>query len=128
MIDESLTPERHMIDLSPCLPKLEADAPWHASLDKAATVGEAVSLVREFLAAVPPEKLARLPQACRDVRVKAEDDIEYWTFRLSDAHRLRDLDPPGAGTLRELFSLLLHASLRIALIDREQAGGVTRAQ
>jgi hypothetical protein len=117
-----------MIDVTAIRSVPSPDAPWHACLDRAVTVGETVTLVRDFLASVPPEALAMLPEPCRHVRVKAEDDIEYWTFRLSDAHRLPGCDAAHGEVLHELFSLLLHASLRIAHIDREQARAAALAQ
>jgi hypothetical protein len=117
----SSTPESAMIDFSFASPVALPAAPWHDWLDRSATVGETVGLVRDFLAEVPPEALARLPAGCRKVRVKAEDDIEYWTYRLSQAHRFTGHDAPAEDLLHEVFSLLLHASLRVAQIEREHA-------
>jgi len=110
-----------MIDFSTSPPTCVPAAPWHAWLDRAASVDHAVDLVRDYLAEVPPEALARLPACCRKVRVKAADDIEYWTYRLSQAHRLNEHDAPTEDLMHEIFSLLLHASLRLAQIDRERA-------
>src|ERR1043165_496502 len=110
-----------MIDFSTSPPTCLPAAPWHAWLGRATTGEQAGELVRDYFAEVSPEALARLPAPCRKIRVKAADDIEYWTYRLSEAHRFNEHDAPTEDLMHELFSLLLHASLRLAQIDRERA-------
>ncbi|HET7402635.1 MAG TPA: hypothetical protein VFJ62_12655 [Usitatibacter sp.] len=117
-----------MIDFSTSPPTCLPAAPWHAWLDRAASVDHAVDLVRDYLAEVPPEALAKLPTCCRKIRVKAADDIEYWTYRLSEAHRVNEHDAPTEDLLHEIFSLLLHASLRLAQIERERVLEAVAAQ
>ena len=81
-----------------------------------------MALVRDYLASLAPEQYLELPDACRGLRVKAEDDIEYWTLRLSQRHASRG---PGIDSelTQEIFNHFLHATLRIARLRRE-AGGV----
>ena len=117
-----------MIDFSTPAPACLPAAPWHAWLDRAASVEHAVDLVRDYLAEVPPEAFAGLPACCRKIRVKAADDIEYWTYRLSEAHRINEHDAPTEELMHEIFSLLLHASLRLAQIERERSRGALAAQ
>lgn len=57
------------------------DPRWHTTLETVATVGEVVELTRDYLATLRPDDYAHLPLSCRALRVKAEDDIEYWTLR-----------------------------------------------
>jgi hypothetical protein len=85
-------------------------------------VGEVVGLTRDYLATLQPEDLAHLPLACRALRVKAEDDIEYWTLKLSQRHTANepDVDP---NRTQDLFNHLLHASLRISQIHKALAEG-----
>ncbi|HZZ94692.1 MAG TPA: hypothetical protein VFE23_19180 [Usitatibacter sp.] len=96
------------------------DPHWHGSVEVARTVDEVVVLVREYLAGLAPERYLELPESCRGVRVKAEDDIEYWTLRLSQRHASR---APGVDRelTQDLFDHFLHATLRIAHLNR--AGG-----
>jgi hypothetical protein len=97
------------------------DPAWHSRVETVTTVEGVVSLMRDYVASLTPEQLAQLPERCRPIRVKAEDDLEYWTFRLSSISAGRT----DSGFVQDLFMHFLHASLRITQIHRERA---TRAQ
>jgi hypothetical protein len=99
---------------------VQMDPRWHSQLDEAATIGEVVAMVREYLAGLTPDELVHLPEDCLPLRVKAEDDVEYWTWRLSEAHCASGAQV-DARLVHEVFTHLLHASLRIAQIHRERA-------
>jgi hypothetical protein len=96
----------------------QRDPRWHSAVETVASVDEVVALLRDYLATLAPERYLELPDSCRTLRVKAEDDIEYWTLRLSQRHAS---DAPGVDTelTQEIFDRFLHASLRIARIHRE---------
>jgi hypothetical protein len=96
------------------------DPRWHGTVETAASVGEVVELARDYVATILPEDLARLPASCRALRVKAEDDIEYWTLKLSQRHTEYGVDPVRT---QDIFNHLLHASLRISQIRKEIADG-----
>jgi hypothetical protein len=98
------------------------DPRWHSAVEDVETVDAVVDLTRDYLASLQPEDLARLPMACRALRVKAEDDIEYWTLKLSQRHTAAD---PAVDPIRtqDLFNHLLHASLRISQIHKALAEG-----
>jgi hypothetical protein len=93
------------------------DPRWHNALEVAPTVEGVVALVREYVAGLAPGQYLHLPDACRTLRVKAEDDIEYWTLRLSQRHASR---APGVDSelTQEIFDHFLHATLRIARLHR----------
>lgn len=93
------------------------DPRWHGAMETVETVDEIVSLVREYLATLAPEQYLKLPDACRTLRVKAEDDIEYWTLRLSQRHAAH---APGvdAELTQDVFDHFLHAALRMARLRR----------
>jgi hypothetical protein len=96
------------------------DPGWHCRVEIVETVDEVLTLLRDYIASLPPRVLVRLPDRCRAMRVKAEDDVEYWTFRLS--HRGDPTDVAVDEELREdAFYRFLHASLRIAQIHKAQA-------
>jgi hypothetical protein len=93
------------------------DPGWHGKLEIAESAEEVVALVRDYIATLAPEDLGRLPDPCRSLRVKAEDDIEYWTYRLSQRHRREDA-AVDAELAQDVFNHFLHASLRISQIRR----------
>ena len=83
-------------------------------------------VLRDYVASLTPQSLVRLPDSCRGLRVKAEEDVEYWTCRLSQ--RVRADDALVDEDLRqEVFHHFLHASLRISQIHRAKAVAPARA-
>jgi hypothetical protein len=98
-----------------------SDPGWHCKLEIAESAEEVVGLVRDYVATLSPQHLVRLPDVCRGLRVKAEDDIEYWTYRLSQRPRNEDA-MIDAELMQDVFNHLLHASLRISQIRRAAAG------
>jgi len=94
------------------------DPAWHSRVESAPTVDDVVSLMRDYVASLTPEQLAHLPERYRPMRVKAEDDLEYWTFRLSSVPQGERVDPTF---VHDLFMHFLHASLRVTQIHRERA-------
>ncbi len=101
------------------------DPGWHCRIEIAANVDDVRDLVRDYIASLAPEHLVRLPDACRALRVKAEDDIEYWTFKLSQrpSHDDTLIDEE---LLQEVFNHFLHASMRISQIRRAAVQAETR--
>jgi hypothetical protein len=97
-----------------------SDPRWHGKLESAVSADDVLALVRDYIATLAPEHLVRLPDVCHALRVKAEDDIEYWTYRLSQrplqADAMIDED-----LLQNVFNHFLHASLRISQIRRAAA-------
>lgn len=102
------------------------DPGWHSRIEIADSIDEVLDLLREYIASLSPRVLMRLPETCRALRVKAEDDVEYWTCRLSQ--RARDDDMLVDEDVRqEVFHHFLHASLHLSQIHRADAQGRTRA-
>jgi hypothetical protein len=97
------------------------DPRWHQLIESATTVEQIVRLMRDHVATLAPEHLARLPEMCRRLRVKAEDDVEYWTFKLSQRHGSGEAAPAEAELLQDLFNHFLHASLRISQVRKSAA-------
>lgn len=103
------------------------DPRWHGRIETATSVDNVVTLVQDYVASLAPQHFVRLPDACRGLRVKAEDDVEYWTFRLSQRPADRDDTLVDGELFQEIFNHFLHASLRISQIRREEAGRGVRA-
>jgi len=95
------------------------DPRWHGRIEMAMSVDDVVGLVRDYIATLSPHHFLRLPDVCRGLRVKAEDDVEYWTFRLSQRPALEDDARIDGEMLQEVFNHFLHASLRISQIRRD---------
>lgn len=95
------------------------DPLWHSQLDGLETIAEVVAMMRDFTASLTPEQLLRLPPSCQPLRVKAEDDIEYWTCKLSGC--FPSSGPEQAQLVQDLFMHFLHASMRICEIRRTHA-------
>ena len=94
------------------------DPAWHSQVESARSVDQIVALMRDYVATLTPEQLGQLPERYRPLRVKAEDDLEYWTFRLS---AIPAGDRVDHAFVQDLFMHFLHASLRITQIHRERA-------
>ena len=96
----------------------KTDAAFHQRLEDVSTVHDVLSTVRDYLATLTPEELARLPENRRPGRIKGDDDIEYWTFKLSRSPN----SPPEPNTdlelMQEIFHHFLHASVRISQIHK----------
>lgn len=94
---------------------------WHRQLEETRSVEEVVETLRDYLASLAPEELARLPEKCRAVRAKAEDDVEYWTYKLS-RHFADEHEPwVDVDLMHAVFNYFLHASVRLAHIHKVHA-------
>ena len=102
------------------------DPRWHGRIEMAMSVDDVVVLVRDYIATLAPQHFLRLPDVCRGLRVKAEDDVEYWTFRLSQRPGLEAGAEIDGELLQEVFNHFLHASLRISQIRRDAPRSVAQ--
>src|SRR5258708_38866133 len=99
----------------------KASSVWHRQLEGSETVKGIVSTLQDYLATLTPEDLARLPENCRAVRVKGDDDLEYWTYKLSRDHPAHTGTWVDSALLQEVFNHFLHASVRVSQIHRAMA-------
>lgn len=91
---------------------------WHRQLEHTRSVEEVIEALRDYLATLSPEQLSHLPVICRAVRAKAEDDIEYWTFKLSHHGADENEAWVDVDLMREIFNHFLHASVRLVRIHK----------
>src|SRR5258708_412336 len=91
---------------------------WHRQLEGGGTVKDIVSTLQDYLDPLTPADLARLPEHCRAVRVKGDDDLEYWTYKLSRDHPAHTGARFHPALLEEVFNHFLHASERVSQIHR----------
>ena len=85
---------------------------WRKALDEARSPADVVATMRDFLATLTPPELARLPEDCRPGRIKVEDDVEYWTFRLAQLVSAPPARPADALLAQGILNVFLHAMAR----------------
>ena len=91
---------------------------WHRQLEHTQSVDQVIDTLRDYLATLSPGQLSHLPEICRPVRAKAEDDIEYWTFKLSHHGADENEAWVDVDLMREIFNHFLHASVRLGHIHK----------
>lgn len=94
---------------------------WHRQIEDTGTVDEVLNAMRDYLATITPEQLGHLPEHRRPGRIKGDDDIEYWTFKLSRSADARDEEGTDTELLQEIFHHFLHATARISQIHKAMA-------
>src|SRR2546421_4403608 len=87
-------------------------SPWRRALEGSESTADVLSTLRDYLATLTPAELARLPEDCRPGRVKAEDDVEYWTFRLAQLIGEPPAEPADARLAQDILNVFLHAMAR----------------
>ena len=91
---------------------------WHRQIETTRSVEEVLTAMRDYLATLTPEELARLPESRRPGRIKGDDDIEYWTYRLSRQPGAAAEEGTDLELLQMIFHYFLHASVRISQIHK----------
>jgi hypothetical protein len=92
-------------------------ASWSNQIDTAESVGEVVSITRDYLATWMPDELALLPQTCRPGRIKGEEDIAQLHDCLVDEYRQNRLGGEEFVTLQRMTSFVVRAAVRIARLQ-----------
>jgi hypothetical protein len=93
-------------------------SPWRRALEATGTTAEVLSTLRDYLATLTPAELARLPEWCRPGRIKAEDDVEYWTFRLAQLVTSPLDEHTDAALAQQMLNVFLHALVQILRINK----------
>ena len=90
---------------------------WHRDLENARTAGEILQVTRDFLATFSAAELACLPDAYCPRDVQAVDDIRDWSRRLTEEYWRQRSAGGELGTMQEMWSFFLRASIQLARID-----------
>jgi hypothetical protein len=101
---------------------------WHRQLENTASVEEVLFTLRDYLASLTPRDLAHLPEKYRPLRIKGDDDVEYWTFRLSQHCGAEFEASVDLDLMREVFNHFLHASLRLTRIHKAATAKAEESQ
>lgn len=87
---------------------------WHRDIEKTGTSRQVVALTRDYLATLSPRDLARVPERCRPSRIFDEDDIAFWSTRLTAEYWQLRGTSADVGVVQELWSFFLRASIHVA--------------
>ena len=83
-------------------------------LDKATTVDEVVGHVRDYLAALSPGDLDRLPRYNRPVLLENAAAVDRWAQQLDRYEPPTNQDPANTALFAEVRRYFLRASARVA--------------
>jgi len=92
---------------------------WYGQLQAAATLGDVVSIVRDYIALWSPEEIALLPAAARPGRVRDAADVTDLHERLVEEYRNTRASGEALAALQRLTGFLVRASLRMAQLAGE---------
>ena len=87
-------------------------------LRDAATEGEVVGLVRDFIGEWLPEEIGRLPAECRPGKLRDGEDLSLLAVNLARSCVSFDVDPEDLHVVDEMDAFVGHACRRIAEIQR----------
>ncbi len=95
---------------------------WFRQIDSAKTIGEVLSIARDYIATWTPEELARLPQPCRPGRMRDEADLEHLHGILVEEYRHNRSAGEDLAALQRLTSFVVRASVRVAQLHSDAPG------
>lgn len=98
-------------------PEGSAMLSWHRDLENARTAAEILQTTRDFLATFSSAELACLPTAHCPRQVATVDDIRDWSRRLTDEYWRQRAAGGELGTMQEMWSFFLRASIQLARLD-----------
>ena len=87
---------------------------WFRQIDDSKTIGEVLSVARDYLATWSPAELKNIPEGCRPGRIRDESDLEELHALLVEEYRLDRLQGEELRALQRLTSFMVRASIRIA--------------
>ena len=94
---------------------------WQRDLDDAESAGEIVQLTRSFIAAMPREAFALLPDDCRPAFIAHADDVRAWSARLNESYWKLRAESKASAALQEIWSFFLRADKRLARVEEARA-------
>jgi hypothetical protein len=84
---------------------------WHRLINEATTTEEVLHALRDYVDSLTPQQLSHLPHDCRPGRIKADDDVAYWTVVLS-RHECNPSNDEGKVILQDALDHFLHGFQR----------------
>jgi hypothetical protein len=92
---------------------------WQRDLQDAKTATEVVQLARGYVASMPRDAFARLPDGCRPAFIASAEDVRECSAKLSEAYWSSRASGDGA-FMQDIWSFFLRASIQLARIEEER--------
>ena len=92
---------------------------WQRDLDGAGSAAEVVQLARGYIATMPRETFAALPEACRPRFISGADDVREWSARLNEAYWRARAAGADLGAMQDIWSFFLRAATRLARFEKQ---------
>lgn len=94
---------------------------WQRDVEDANSPAEVVQLTRRFIAAMPREAFASLPESCRPGFISGADDVRDWSERINAAYWKLRRTSGDVSPIQDIWSFFLRATTRLARFDEERA-------
>ena len=94
---------------------------WQRDLEGASSGAEVVQLARGYIAAMPREAFAALPEGCRPSFLASADDVRDWSARINEAYWGLRRRGDDVAPLQDIWGFFLRATTRLARLDEERA-------
>jgi hypothetical protein len=87
---------------------------WQQVVRQATTEAALLGAIRDYLASLPEDAVARLPESVRPLEVATADDIATLNVMVVRAELMHQGDPESAALLRQMLTVLGEAVGRLA--------------
>lgn len=87
---------------------------WFGQIDRAQSIGETLSVARDFFASMTPKEIGQLPLVCRPGRLRDEQDIEALHASLVETYRESRATGAELDTLQRMTSFVVRLSIRLS--------------
>ena len=94
---------------------------WQRDLEGANSPAEVVQLTRGYIATMPREAFAALPEGCRPSFISSADDVRDWSERINEAYWKLRRASGDVSPIQDLWSFFLRATTRLTRFDEERA-------
>ena len=93
---------------------------WQRDLESATSPAEVVQLTRRYIAAMPPDAFASLPEGCRPRLIASADDVLDWSERINQAYWRLRRESADVAPLQDIWGFFLRATTRLARFSEER--------
>ena len=94
---------------------------WQRDLEGTNSPAEVVQLTRGYIAAMPREAFAALPEACRPSFISSADDVRDWSDRINTAYWTLRRASGDVSAVQDIWSFFRRATTRLARFEEERA-------
>ena len=91
----------------------------HARIRRAQSEQDVTAAVRDYIRGLAPDRLSRLPQACRPPEVTHRDEIVAYNVELARKELMFEGAEEDAALLRDMLSVMTEAAQRFAQLSTD---------